>query len=206
LDGWWDGGQPVGFVGCLNPWLWKPMPYKFNQDRRHKIPKARYRVTNWREYDAAPVRRGSLTVWFTDEAVAAWYAPATGQRGGQPIYSDIAIETGWALHLVLHQPLRQTEGALRSIADLLGVRIRIPDHTTFSRRSGGLGILPKRIVRDEPVHVLVDSTGVKIYGQGEWLDQKHGVRCSRSQRPLLIGRDDAREDGEPTAQHRPNTR
>ena len=165
------------------------MPYKFNQDRRHKIPKARYRVTNWPEYDAALVRRGHLTVWFTDEAVAAWHAPATGERGGQPIYSDIAIETGLALRRVLHQPLRQTEGALRSIADLLGVGIRIPDHTTLSRRSGGLRILPKWIVRDEPLHVLVDSTGVKIYGEGEWLDQKHGVRSPRRWRKLHLAVD-----------------
>src|SRR5208282_5884969 len=189
LDGWrvW---QPDGRV-CRrpHPWLWKPMPYKFNQDRRHKIPKARYRVTNWPEYDAALVRRGHLTVWFTDEAVAAWHAPATGERGGQPIYSDIAIETGLALRLVLHQPLRQTEGALRSIADLLGVRIRIPDHTTFSRRSGGLRDLPKRIFHDEPLHVLVDSTGVKIYGEGEWLDQKHGVRSPRRWRKLHVAVD-----------------
>ena len=120
------------------------MPYKFNEDRRHKIPKARYRVTNWPEYDAALVRRGSLTVWFTEEAVAAWHAPATGERGGQPIYSAIAIETGLALRLVFHQPLRQTEGMLRSIADVLGVDIAIPDHTTLSRRGGGLTILPKR--------------------------------------------------------------
>jgi hypothetical protein len=106
------------------------MPYKFNAARRHKIAKTRYKVTNWAEYDAALVHRGSLTVWVTEEAVAAWHAPTTGKRGGQPIYSDIAIETGLALRLVLHQPLRQTEGALRSIADLLGVDIRIPDHTT----------------------------------------------------------------------------
>src|SRR5271170_684297 len=163
------------------------MPYKFNQARRHKIPKARYRVMNWPEYDAALVRRGDLTVWFTEEAVAAWHAPPTGERGGQPIYSDIAIETGLALRLVLHQPLRQTEGALRSIANLLGVQIKIPDHTTFSRRAGGLRILPKRIVRDEPLHVLVDSTGVKIYGEGEWLDQKHGIRSHRRWRKLHLG-------------------
>jgi hypothetical protein len=158
------------------------MPYKFNQGRRHKIPKARYRVTNWPEYDAALIRWGHLTVWFTDEAVAAWHAPATGERGGQPIYSDIAIETGLALRLLLNQPLRQTEGALRSIADLLGARIKIPDHTTFSRRGSGLKILPKRVVGEEPLHVLVDSTGVKIYGEGEWLDQKHGVRSPRLSR------------------------
>src|SRR5271157_4969814 len=64
------------------------MPYKFNESRRHKIPKARYRVTNWPEYDAALVRRGGLTVWFSEEAVAAWHAPATGERGGQPVLRD----------------------------------------------------------------------------------------------------------------------
>src|SRR4029077_14413200 len=97
--------------------------------------------------------------------------PATGERGGQPVYSEIAIETGLALRLVFHQPLRQTEGMLRSIADVLAVDIAIPDHTTLSRRAGGLTILPKHINRAEPLHLLVDSTGLKIYGEGEWLDQ-----------------------------------
>ena len=65
------------------------MPYKFNESRRHKIPTAKYRVTNWPEYDAALVRLGSLTVWFTSEAVAAWHTPASSERGGQPLYSAI---------------------------------------------------------------------------------------------------------------------
>jgi transposase len=146
-------------------------------------------VTNWAGYDAALVRRGSLTVWFTEEAVAAWHAPATGERGGQPVYSAIAIETGLALRLVFHQPLRQTEGLLRSIADVLGINIAIPDHTTLSRRGGGLTILPKRIDRAEPLHLLVDSTGLKIYGEGEWLDQKHGIRSRRRWRKLHLGVD-----------------
>src|SRR5947209_7831188 len=165
------------------------MPYKFNESRRHKIPRARYQVTNWPEYDAALVRRGSLTVWFTEEAVAAWHAPATGERGAQPIYSAIAIETGLALRLVFHQPLRQTEGMLRSVADVLGVDIAIPDHTTLSRRGGGLTILPNRVDRNEPLHLLVDSTGLKIYGEGEWLDQKHGLRSRRRWRKLHLGVD-----------------
>ena len=93
------------------------MPYKFTETRRNKIPKARYRVTNWPEYEAGLVRRGSLTVWLTEEAVEAWHAPATGERGGQPVYSAIAIETGLALRLVFHQPLRQTAGMPRAIAD-----------------------------------------------------------------------------------------
>jgi transposase len=163
------------------------MPYKFNESRRHKIPTAKYRVTNWPEYDAALVRRGHLTVWFTEDAVAAWHAPATGARGGQPIYSAIAIETGLALRLVFHQPLRQTEGLLRSIAEVLGISIAIPDHTTLSRRGGGLTILPKHIDRAEPLHLLVDSTGVKIYGEGEWLNQKHGIRSHRRWRKLHLG-------------------
>jgi transposase len=165
------------------------MPYKFNETRRHKIPKARYRVANWPEYDAALVRRGSITVWLTEEAVEAWHAPATGERGGQPVYSAIAIETGLALRLVFHQPLRQTEGLLRSIAAVLGVDIRVPDHTTLSRRGGGLTILLKRIDRDEPLHLLIDSTGLKIYGEGEWLDQKHGIRPRRRWRKLHLGVD-----------------
>jgi transposase len=165
------------------------MPYKFNESRRHKIPTARYRVTNWPEYDAALIRRGSLTIWVTAEAVAAWHASPTGERGGQPTYSAIAIETCLALRLVFHQPLRQTEGLMRSIADLLEVDIAIPDHTTLSRRGGGLTILPKCVDRTEPLHLLVDSTGLKIYGEGEWLDQKHGIRSRRRWRKLHLGID-----------------
>src|SRR5882724_4384003 len=128
------------------------MPYKLNEDRRHKIPRARYRVTNWPEYDAALVRRGSRTVWVTEEAIAGWHAPATGKRGGQSVYSDLAIETGLALRLVLRLGLRQIEGTLGSIACLLGIDIKIPDHTTFSRRGDGLTILKKSADRGEPLH------------------------------------------------------
>jgi hypothetical protein len=163
------------------------MPYKFNEPRRHKIPTAKYRVTNWPDYDAALVRRGALTVWFTDEAIAEWRAPATGRRGGQPIYSALAIETALTIRLVFHQPLRQTEGLLRSIADVLDVDIAIPDHTTLSRRGVGLTILPRDIYRTEPLNLVVDSTGLKIYGEGEWLDAKHGSRSRRRWRKLHIG-------------------
>ena len=96
---------------------------------------------------------------------------------------------GLALRLVFHQPLRQTEGLFRSIADVLAIDIAIPDHTTLSRRGGGLTILPKRIDRAEPLHLLIDSTGLKIYGEGEWLDQKHGIRSRRRWRKLHLGVD-----------------
>jgi transposase len=165
------------------------MPYKFTEGRRREFSKARYRVTNWPEYDAALVRRGNLTVWFTEEAVAAWHAPASRERGGRPLYSAIAIETGLAFRLVFHQPLRQTAGLLRSIADVLGVDIAIPDHMTLSRRSGGLTILLMRLDRAEPLHLFVDNTGLRICGEGEWLDQKHGIRSRRRWRKLHLGID-----------------
>ena len=116
------------------------MPYKANEARRHKIPRARYRVTNWPEYDKALQQRGSLTVWVTPEALAAWHPPRTGRPGRSPEYADIAIETGHLLRLAFGRPWRQTEGLLRSLATLLGVSIGIPDHTTFSRRSPGLAL------------------------------------------------------------------
>src|SRR5829696_2410656 len=88
------------------------MPYKANEARRHKIPKARYKVTNWPEYDKALQQRGSLTVWVTPEALAAWHPPKTGRRGRSREYSDLAIETGHLLRLAFGRPWRQTEGLL----------------------------------------------------------------------------------------------
>src|SRR5215211_2426560 len=87
------------------------MPYKANEARRHRIPRARYRVTNWPEYDRALQRRGSLTVWVTPEALAAWHPPRTGRRGRSPQYAEIAIETGHLLRLAFGRPWRQTRPA-----------------------------------------------------------------------------------------------
>src|SRR5918998_830854 len=128
------------------------MPYKANAARRHRIPRARYRVTNWPEYDRALQRRGSLTVWVTPEALAAWHPPGTGRRGRSRTYSDLAIETGHLLRLAFGRPWRQTEGLLRSLAALLGLSIGIPDHSTFSRRSPGLTpcCMGRRCGRTEP--------------------------------------------------------
>ena len=134
------------------------MPYRFNEPRRHKIPRARCRVQNWPEYDRALQRRGDLTVWVTPEAIAAWCPPRTGRRGRPRDYSDVAIETGHLLRLVFGRPWRQTEGLLRSLATLLGLGIGVPDHTTFSRRSPGLTLAKSlaQAQRTGPVHVVID--------------------------------------------------
>src|SRR5215213_6254353 len=167
------------------------MPYKANAARRHKIPRARYRVTNWPEYDGALQRRGSLTVWVTPEALAAWHPPRTGHRGRSRHYSDIAIETGHLLRLAFGRPWRQTEGLLRSLAALLGLSIGIPDHTTFSRRSPGLALASAlaQAQRTGPVHVVIDATGLKVYGVGEWLAEQHGERGRRTWRKLHLAVD-----------------
>jgi hypothetical protein len=162
------------------------MPYPVNEARRHKFPKTRYKVKNWSEYDRALQARGSLTLWVTPEAIAAWQAPLTGQRGRSPLYSNVAIETGHLLRLAFGRPWRQTEGLLRSILTLLGVSLAVPDHTTFSRRSVGLAPL-KALPQNTPaVHVVLDSTGLKVYGAGEWQREKHGGRGRRTWRKLHL--------------------
>src|SRR5215213_3744866 len=167
------------------------MPYKANEARRHKIPRARYRGTNWPEYDRALQQRGSLTVWVTPEALAAWHPPNTGRRGRSPQYAAIAIETGHLLRLAFGRPWRQTEGLLRSLATLLGLGISVPDHTTFSRRSPGLTLASSLVQaqRTGPVHVVIDSTGLEVHGAGEWLVEKHGGRGQRIWRKLHLAVD-----------------
>jgi Transposase DDE domain len=165
-----------------------PLPFKAHAARRHHIPKQRHRVTNWAEYDAALRQRGSLTVWFTDAAVAAWRAEPRTTPGGQPHYSALAILTALTLRAVFRLALRQTEGLIASILRLLGLDLAVPDHTTLSRRTESLPVPRPRPV-SEPVHLLVDSTGLKLGGPGEWLVEKHGSRGRRSWRKLHLGVD-----------------
>jgi hypothetical protein len=114
------------------------MPNKFNAKCRHHIPKMKFTVLNWAEYDAALRARGSLTLWVTEAAMHHWAAQPRSTPGGQCFYSDLAIETSLMLRLVFHQPLRQTEGLMAYIFDLLGVDLKAPDHSTVSRRAMNL--------------------------------------------------------------------
>ena len=148
------------------------MPFKANQDRRHRIPKQRHKVTNWPTYEAGLRARGSLTLWFTPEAVAAWRAEARTTRGGQSRYSALAITTALTLRAVFRLALRQTEGLISSILALLGLDLAVPDHSTLSRRAETLRVPRPRCGREQPVHLLVDSTGLRLCGPGEWLVEK----------------------------------
>ena len=164
------------------------VPFKMNADRRHHIPEQRHQVTNWAEYDAALRQRGSLTVWFTDAAIAAWRAERRTTRGGQPHYSALAITTALTLRAVFRLALRQTEGLIGSVIRLLGLDLAVPDHSTLSRRAETLQVLRPRS-SSAPVHLLVDSTGLRLCGPGEWLVEKHGARTRRSWRKLHLGVD-----------------
>lgn len=167
------------------------MPYKFNTDRRDRIPKQKHRVTNWAEYNEGLRNRGDLTVWISDAALGLWSAPPRTTRGGQRRYSDLAIELCLTLGIVFKQPLRQTQGLMRSIARLLGIEIAVPDFSTLSRRSNGLILRPNlRADNQAAMHLTVDSTGLKIFGEGEWLEEKHKNKAKRKRwRKLHFGLD-----------------
>ena len=115
------------------------MPHKHNAARRHCICKMKFKVTNWREYEAGLRRRGSLTLWLTPEALAGWAAPRRTTRGGQPRYSDLAIEATLTLGMAFGLPLRQGGSVLK----LMGLELPVPDHTTLSGGQEPGGHLPK---------------------------------------------------------------
>src|SRR6476619_1716192 len=164
------------------------MPHKYNADRRHHIPRPKRRVTNWGEYNEGLRQRGSLTVWFTDDAIAAWKAAPRTTPGGQPYYSDLAITTALTLRAVFRLALRQTEGLIGSILQLLGLDLPVPDHSTLSRRAETLKV-PRPQAGSAPMHLLVDSTGLKLCGPGEWLTEKHGTKRRRAWRVLHLATD-----------------
>jgi len=164
-------------------------PHK--RTNRHPKYKTAYRVKNWAEYDKALRDRGDITLWISQDAIDAWTPPQTGKRGAQPVYSNLAIETALSLRLIFDQPLRQTEGFLRSILKLMHLTLPCPDHTTLSRRNATVVVRRKiNRVPQGPVDVIVDSTGLKVCGQGEWHSQKHGEKKVKRWKKLHVGVDD----------------
>ena len=131
--------------------------------------KKKYKVTNWKEYEQSLCNRGSLTLWISPSIIKSWKPRTTKRRGRQQQFSDRAIETILSLRLIFHLPLRQTEGFVTSIFQLMKLKLPVPDHTTLSRR--GKTIRPKiscRLSPQKPLHIIVDSTGLSIHGEGPW--------------------------------------
>ena len=159
------------------------------RSRVHPKYKTKYRVTNWVAYDRALVARGDITLWVTSEALEAWRPAPTGRRGAQPKFSDLAIETALTLRILSHLPLRQAEGFLRSIVRIMGLDLESPDHTTLSRRGQSLALDLRAVPHKGPIHLLIDSSGLAAFGEGEWAAAKHGAKGRRGWRKLHLSVD-----------------
>ena len=160
-----------------------------------------YRVKNWSSYNRALVARGSLTVWIDDGLWGQWYDQRPSQRGAQFVYSDQAMEWMLTMRVLFGLPLRQTQGFIQSLLDLMGLVLAVPDYSTLSRRQGALRVeLPKKQTNSpaSPMHLVVDSTGLKVYGEGEWNVRQHGWTKRRTWRKLHVGVNEA--TGEVVAQ------
>jgi hypothetical protein len=150
----------------------------------------KFRVKNWAEYDAGLRRRGSLTLWLTPEVRGGWQAARLTTPGGQSSYSGLAIEASMMLRLAFHLALRQTEGLMTSIFGLLDLPLSAPDHSTLSGRAMTMASITKGCaLPDGPIHLLIDSTGLKVFGAGEWLQQKHGAKARRTWKKLHLAVD-----------------
>jgi hypothetical protein len=161
-----------------------------NRAYRHPKYKTAYHVKHWADYDKSRRDRGDITLWISQDAIDAGRAPKSGQRGAQPIDADSAIETALTLRLLFRLPLRQAAGLLGSVLKLMGLALPCPDHTPLSRRTATFESW--RCVRREtpgPVDVIVDSTGLKVCGQGAWHTQNHGEKKQKRWKKRPIGAD-----------------
>ena len=148
---------------------------------------ASYKVTNWRKYNESLVQRGSITFWFSDDVIDRWEHANDQPKVGHPFfYSDTAVESLLMLRELFRLPYRQTEGLGRSLIRLMQVDVAIPDFTSLAKRAAKLKIALDVADRQGPIHVVVDSTGLKVFGEGEWKTRKHGVSKRRTWRKLHL--------------------
>jgi len=152
--------------------------------------KDKYRVTNWGSYNKSLVGRGDITIWIDEEAIAEWYYDGPDQRGGQFEYSDVCIECLLHLKAVFRLPYRQLQGFSMSIIKIMGFDVVVPSYSQICRRAVGLDVdiaVPKS---KAPIFIVIDSTGLKVYGEGEWKTRKHGISKRRTWRKLHLGVDE----------------
>ena len=159
------------------------------QSKIHPKYKTKYRVANWAAYNQSLEQRGDVTCWLAPEAIAAWTPRRSGMRGGQRRCSDLAIQTALTLRLVYHLPLRQAEGFLHSLFAMMHLDLSAPDYTTVSRRGQQLRHRLRPVPTGGRIHLVLDSTGLSIVGEGEWAAAQYGGRGRRGWKKLHIGVD-----------------
>ena len=160
--------------------------------KRPSRPKKRrkYRIRNWHDYNTALIQRGSLTLWLPPGGLQDWRnQERTGKRGKPRLYTDQAITCALRLREVYRLPLRATEGLLRSLVTLLGADVAVPCYSTLSRRQAGLAVALEAPAPAEPLHLVVDGTGLKVFGDGEWKARQHGVSKRRTWRKVHLAVD-----------------
>lgn len=152
------------------------------------MPKKDYRVRNWKDYNEALVQRGSVTFWFNEESIKNWHEPKKeGVRGRPQEYSDLAIICGLTIKAVFKLTYRAAEGFIKSLLDKLKLGIKAPDYTLLCKRQKEVKIvLAKKVRPDEELHIVCDSTGLKVFGEGEWKTRRHGPTKKRLWRKLHI--------------------
>lgn len=157
-----------------------------------KKTKQQYRIRNWSDYNKALVGRGSLTLWFDDEAVRSWLNnQKSGRRGKPRTYADVCVLCMLTLKAVYHLPQRATQGLVASLLGLLDLALPVPHHTILSRRAAQLEVELPRQAAGAALHVVVDATGLKVYGEGEWKVRQHGYSKRRTWRKLHLALDAA---------------
>lgn len=159
-----------------------------------KKGKKKYKVRNWKEYNQMLVNRGSIFFWIEESAKENWNNPPKTRKRGRPeLYSDTAIETCLTLGAVFHLKLRAAEGFANSLFALMGLPLSSPDYSTLSIRSGTLSVdihAEKEVDVNEALHIVVDSSGAKVYGEGEWKVRQHGWSKHRTWRKFHLGIDE----------------
>ena len=154
------------------------------------MQKKRYHVRNWQDYNEALVKRGYLNFWFDEEVIRQWHAiENTGKRGRPKIYSDIAIQCALTIREIFHLPLRATEGLIRSLIEWGNLDIQAPDYSTLCLRQKDLAVCLPKTKNKKPLHAVVDSTGLKIFGEGEWKVRQYGYSKRRTWRKLHLAID-----------------
>lgn len=149
-----------------------------------------YRIKNWSDYNKSLIQRGSITFWFSEEAISKWHSTShTGEKGRPQTYSDDAILSALLIRTVYHLPLRALQGFLHSLVILLGIPISVPCYSQICRRSKDLGKALTKISKRQPSDIVFDSTGLKVYGEGEWKVRQHGISKRRTWRKFHIGMD-----------------
>jgi hypothetical protein len=164
-------------------------------------PRDKYKATNWQEYNAGLKRRGSLTLWVDDKIAKRWYHKGSAKRGGQFTYSSGCIILLLTLKVTFRLPFRQLAGFAESVFELMGIELRVPSYTQICRRQSGLKVplgISDRLKNGESVHVVIDSSGLNIYGECEWKVRKHGWSKRRTWRKIHLGVDE--KTGEIAAQ------